>query len=59
MRRERTRSESRLPLKLILVGSRFYNADATFAVDKALAPELDPAKVNAWAKQHVPKFVLI
>ncbi len=48
-----------LPSEVILVGSRAYNAGPTFAVDGEFAAELDPAKADAWAKKHAPKFVLI
>ncbi len=47
------------PPELMLIGSRSYTAGPTFAVDGELAAGLDPAKVDAWAKKHAPKFVLI
>lgn len=52
-------SGGELPAKLILVGSRSYNAGPTFSVAGDHAEELDAAKVDAWAKKHAPKFVLI
>lgn len=49
-----------LPPELTLIGSRSYNTDSTFAVtNEDSAESLDAAKVDAWAKKHVPKFVLI
>ena len=48
-----------LPDRLTLVGSRSFEAGPTFAVEGELANEFDPAKVDAWAKGHAPKFVLI
>jgi hypothetical protein len=48
-----------IPIELTLIASRSYNAGPTFAVDGELAGEFDPAKVDAWAKKHAPKFVLI
>jgi energy-coupling factor transporter ATP-binding protein EcfA2 len=48
-----------LPPKLVLVGSRSYDAGPTFSVDGELAAKFDAAKVDAWAKSHAPKFVLI
>ncbi len=46
------------PLELTLIGSCSYNAGPTFAVE-GVSEELDAAKVDAWAKTHAPKFVLI
>ncbi len=48
-----------LPAKLTLVGSRSYNAGPTFAVVGDQAEIFDAAKLDAWAKKHAPKFVLI
>jgi hypothetical protein len=48
-----------LPTELILLGWRSYNAGPTFVADGEFAAELDPAKVDAWAKKYAPKFVLI
>ena len=48
-----------LPSKLSLIGSRFYDAGPSFAVAGEHAEGLDPAKVDAWTKKLVPKFVLI
>jgi energy-coupling factor transporter ATP-binding protein EcfA2 len=56
---EEDEAAARLPSQLWLIGSRFYNAKPTFAVEGELARELDAAKVDAWAKKHAPKFVLI
>lgn len=56
---ESQESEVELPADLILIGSRSYNAGPTFAVAKEHAEDFDAAKVDAWAKKHAPKFVLI
>lgn len=48
-----------LPSELTLIGSRSYNAEPTFEVEGEFAEEFDAAKVDAWAKKHAPKFVLI
>lgn len=48
-----------LPAELILVGSRSYDSGPTFAVSGDNAEDFDAAKVDAWAKNHAPKFVLI
>jgi energy-coupling factor transporter ATP-binding protein EcfA2 len=48
-----------LPEELMIIGSRSYNVGPSFVVDDELAKELDAAKVDAWAKKHAPKFVLI
>ncbi len=48
-----------LPSELTLISSRSYNAGPSFAVEGELAEEFDAAKVDAWAKKHAPKFVLI
>lgn len=48
-----------LPSELTLIGSRSYNAGPSFAVEGELAEDFDAAKVDAWAKAHAPKFVLI
>lgn len=50
---------SELPSNLVLIGSRSYEAGPAFAVAGEHAEGFDPAKVDAWAKNHVPKFVLI
>ncbi len=52
-------STPKLPDKLILIGSRSYSAGPTFAVSGDHANTFDPAKVDAWAKKHAPKFVYI
>jgi len=49
----------KLPSKATLIGSRTYDAGPTFELATELSTELDDAKVDAWAKVHVPKFVLI
>lgn len=56
---EEDEATSKLPSELTLIGSRSYNAGPTFAVVGELAGDLDPIKVDAWAKKHAPKFVLI
>ena len=48
-----------LPGKLILVSSRSYNAGPSFSVLGDHTRDFDPAKVDAWAKKHAPKFVYI
>ena len=48
-----------LPSKLTLVASRTYSSGSTFSVEGQLAEDFDAAKVDAWAKAHAPKFVLI
>jgi hypothetical protein len=48
-----------LPSGLVVVGSRSYSAGPTFAATGEHAKDLDAAKVDAWAKKHAPKFVLI
>jgi len=48
-----------LPAELTLIGSRSYSAGPTFAVKSDHATKFDSAKVDAWAKQRAPKFVLI
>ena len=47
------------PLELTLLGSRSYNAEPSFAIEDSLAKDFDAPKVDAWAKKHVPQFVLI
>jgi len=47
------------PAELILVGSRSYSTGPIFAVLGNHAADFDDAKVDAWAKKYVPKFVLI
>lgn len=49
----------KLPDKLILIGSRSYNAGPAFNVSGNHARDFDPAKVDAWAKKRAPKFVYI
>jgi hypothetical protein len=56
---EDTETAAELPSKLTLIGSRSYNAGPTFAATGELADDFDVAKVDAWAKKHAPKFVLI
>lgn len=56
---EEEEATAELPLELTLIGSRTYNAAPTFAVEGGLAQDFDAAKVDAWAKAHAPKFVLI
>jgi energy-coupling factor transporter ATP-binding protein EcfA2 len=46
-----------IPSELIILGSRSYSSGPTFAAAGDHA--LDAAKVDGWAKQHAPKFVLI
>lgn len=48
-----------LPSELTLIGSRSYNAEPHFAAAGEAARDLDPAKVDVWAKEHAPKLVLI
>ncbi|MEN8131599.1 MAG: AAA family ATPase, partial [Pseudomonadota bacterium] len=48
-----------LPAELILVGSRSYDAGPTFVVTGGHAEDFAAEQVDAWAKKHVPKFVLI
>lgn len=48
-----------LPSKLTLIASRTYSSGSTFSVEGQLAEDFDAAKVDAWAKAHAPKFVLI
>ena len=47
------------PAELALIGSRSYSSGPTFAVSGEHVENLDQAKVDAWAKKHVPKFVYI
>src|SRR5438552_905119 len=56
---EENEAAAGLPSELTLIGSRSYNAGPTFAVEGKLAEDFDAAKVDAWAKAHAPKFVLI
>jgi energy-coupling factor transporter ATP-binding protein EcfA2 len=49
----------KLPSELMLNGSRSYTGAPTFVVVSEHAKELDQGKVDAWAKKHAPKFVLI
>jgi hypothetical protein len=56
---ESVAAERDLPSELILIGSRSYGAGPTFAVAGTYSEDFDPAKVDAWAKKHAPKFVLI
>ena len=48
-----------VPIALILVGSRSFDAGPTFAVEGPSGKDLDSTKVTNWAEKHVPKFVLI
>lgn len=48
-----------LPSEVTLIGSRTYDAEPSFAVAGDAVEALDPESVDAWAKKHVPKFVLI
>ncbi|WP_210161406.1 AAA family ATPase [Bradyrhizobium sp. STM 3843] len=48
-----------LASELTLIGSRSYNAGPTFAVPAKHSSDFDAAKVDAWAKEHAPRFVLI
>lgn len=57
--READDGEIELPDELTLVGSRTYTGDPTFYVEGAFAGHLVDEKVDEWAKQHAPKFVLI
>jgi hypothetical protein len=45
--------------ELVLIGSRSYSGVPTFAAPGDHGEKLDPAKVDAWAKRHAPKFVYI
>lgn len=49
----------KFPLELSLLGSRSYNAEPAFAVEDRLSHDFDAAKVDAWAKKHLPQFLLI
>jgi hypothetical protein len=48
-----------LPKELVLIGSRSYSGGPIFVTSKENPERLDPAKVDAWAKKHAPKFVYI
>ena len=48
-----------LPATLTLVGVRAYAGESSFTVQGDLAARFDAARVDAWAKQRVPKLVLI
>ncbi len=48
-----------IPAELTLIGSRSYDAGPKFEVQGQVAEELDQAGVDAWAKSHAPKLVLI
>jgi hypothetical protein len=50
---------AKIPSELILSGSRSYAGAPKFVVEGEYAKQLDVAKVDAWAKKHAPKFVLI
>ena len=41
------------------MGSRSYDVGPSFLVIGDHAEKFDPKKVDAWAKKHVPKFVLV
>lgn len=56
---EEDEAAAELPSELTLIGSRSYNTGPTFVVEGELAEDFDAAKVDAWAKKHAPKFVLI
>ena len=56
---EKNAADAELPSELILIGSRYYDAGPTFAVKEELTENFDAGKVDAWAKAHAPKFVLI
>lgn len=56
---EEDEAHAELPPELTLIGARSYNAGARFVVEGNLAEEFDAARVDAWAKAHAPKFVLI
>lgn len=56
---EEDEAAAELPSELTLIGSRSYNAGPTFVVEGELAEDFDVSKVDAWAKKHAPKFVLI
>jgi energy-coupling factor transporter ATP-binding protein EcfA2 len=56
---EEDEAAAELPSELTLIGSRSYNAGPTFAVEGEFAEHFDASKVDAWAKKHAPKFVLI
>ncbi len=56
---EEDEAAAELPSELTLIGSRSYNAGPTFVVEGELAEDFDASKVDAWAKKHAPKFVLI
>jgi len=44
---------------LVLIGTRSYSSGPTFIIAGPQAQNFDPAKVDAWAKRNVPKFVYI
>ena len=48
-----------LPSELTLVASRGYNKGPTFVIEGRSSEYFDTAKVDAWAKENAPKFVLI
>ena len=48
-----------LPSELTLVASRGYNMGPTFVIEGRSSEYFDTAKVDAWAKENAPKFVLI
>lgn len=56
---EEDEDAAELPTELILIGSRSYNEGPTFEVEGEIAEHFDASKVDAWAKKHAPKFVLI
>ncbi|HXF53470.1 MAG TPA: AAA family ATPase [Hyphomicrobiaceae bacterium] len=56
---EEGEAAAELPSELTLIGSRSYNAGPTFAVEGEFTEDFDASKVDAWAKKHAPKFVLI
>lgn len=48
-----------LPSELTLFASRSYNLGPAFSVEGEISEDFDATKVDAWAKAHAPKFVLI
>ena len=48
-----------LPSELELIASRGYSSGPSFSIEDEHLKGLNSAKVDAWSKQHAPKFVLI
>jgi energy-coupling factor transporter ATP-binding protein EcfA2 len=48
-----------LPEALTLLARRTYDAPTAFSFEQDTGTDLDPAKVDAWFKESVPKFVYI